>query len=218
MKYEIIGSSSQGNAIVVEDFLLLDCGVSYKKLKPYLKNIKLIFISHVHKDHLNPRTVRQIIYNYPNITFVTASVYVVKELALLKANYAKVFIPDVGKKYDLGSVIIKVEKLYHDTPNYALKWQYEGKKGIYVVDTCRIDHIDAKNYNLYLIESNYKEDILKRHIDECEDKNILQYLYRVPDTHLSYENANDFLLNNMGENSQFEYIHCSDYNFEKEII
>lgn len=46
MRYDIIGSSSKGNAIVVEDMLLLDCGVSYSKLKPYLKKIKLIFISH----------------------------------------------------------------------------------------------------------------------------------------------------------------------------
>lgn len=218
MKYEIIGSSSKGNAIVVEDFMLLDCGVSYSKLKPYLNKIKLIFISHVHKDHFNTRTINQIIYNYPNIAFVTCSVYVVKKLALLKANYTKIFIPDIGKKYDLGGVIIKVERLYHDTPNYALKWEYDGKKGIYVVDTKRVDHINAKNYDLYLIESNYKTNILQRHIDECDDKNILQYLYRVPETHLSFENANDFLLNNMGKNSKYEYIHCSDYNYEKEII
>ena len=46
MRYDIIGSSSKGNAIVIEDVLLLDCGVSYAKLKPFLKKIKLIFVSH----------------------------------------------------------------------------------------------------------------------------------------------------------------------------
>lgn len=48
MKYEIISSNSKGNAIVLEDIILLDCGLSYSKLKNYLKKIKLIFISHVH--------------------------------------------------------------------------------------------------------------------------------------------------------------------------
>ena len=48
MTYEIISSTSKGNAIVVEKFLLLDCGISYKKLEKYLKDIKLIFISHSH--------------------------------------------------------------------------------------------------------------------------------------------------------------------------
>ena len=46
MRYNIVGSSSKGNAIVVEDILLLDCGISYKKLKNFLKKIKIIFISH----------------------------------------------------------------------------------------------------------------------------------------------------------------------------
>lgn len=48
MNYEIIGSSSRGNCIIVDDILMLDCGVSYSKVKPYLKDIKLIFISHCH--------------------------------------------------------------------------------------------------------------------------------------------------------------------------
>ena len=42
MNYSIIGSSSKGNAIVVENVLLLDCGLSYAKIKSYLKDIKLI--------------------------------------------------------------------------------------------------------------------------------------------------------------------------------
>ena len=220
MKYEIIGSSSKGNCIIVEDFLMLDCGVSYKSIKGKLSKIKLIFISHSHSDHLNKKTIKQIVFNYPTIKFITSSVDVVKELALLKINYKNVFIPDELKLYDLGIIKIKTERLYHDVPNYCLKWEYKEKKGLYVVDTNRIDHIDAKNYDLYLIESNYKEDILQKHIDDVSRETIgdLIYLTRVPETHLSYEKANDFLINNMGENSRFDYLHQSEYNFEKEEI
>ena len=46
MRYNIIESGSSGNAILVEGFFLLDCGLSYKKLKKYMKDIKLIFVSH----------------------------------------------------------------------------------------------------------------------------------------------------------------------------
>lgn len=212
MKYEIIGSSSKGNCIIVEDILMLDCGVSYKSIKDKLSKIKLIFISHSHSDHLNKKTIKQIAYNYPTIKFITSSVDVVKELALLKINYKNVFIPDELKLYDLGIIKIRTERLYHDVPNYCLKWDYKEKKGLYVVDTNRIDHIDAKNYDLYLIESNYQTDILQKHIDECNDKNQLMYLYRVFDTHLSKSDCDDFLINNMGENSIFEYLHKSKYN------
>ena len=48
MTYEIIGTGSKGNAIVVNDYLLLDCGLSYKKIEKYLDKIKIIFISHKH--------------------------------------------------------------------------------------------------------------------------------------------------------------------------
>ena len=48
MTYEIISSSSKGNCIIVENILMLDVGVSYKKIKDKLKKIKLIFISHSH--------------------------------------------------------------------------------------------------------------------------------------------------------------------------
>lgn len=46
MRYDILDSGSKGNCIIVEDFLALDIGISYKKIFPYLKKIKLIFISH----------------------------------------------------------------------------------------------------------------------------------------------------------------------------
>ena len=47
MRYEIICSGSNGNSIIIEDFMMLDCGVSYKKIINYMPKIKLIFISHV---------------------------------------------------------------------------------------------------------------------------------------------------------------------------
>lgn len=216
MNYNIISSSSAGNCIIVEDILMLDIGVSYNKIKKYLPKVKLIFISHSHQDHLLPSTIKKIIFNFPTIKFLTGSIDVVLKLNEIGVNYKNIYILDYGKKWDLGLLKVKLEQLYHDTPNYALKWQLNGKKGIYVVDTEKIDHIEAKNYDLYLIENNYQEKLLQEHIDNCEDVNMLKYLNRVPYTHLSSEQANTFLIENMGENSRYEYIHQSDYNYKEE--
>ena len=215
MNYEIIGSSSKGNCIIVEDILMLDCGVRYNKIKQYLPKIKLIFESHVHQDHLLPSTIKKIAYNYPTIKFLTGSEVVVEKLVECGVNKKNIYILKSDKKYDLGLLKIKLEELYHDTPNYALKWEIGGKKGIYAVDTSRIDHIKAKDYDLYLIENNYQEKLLQEHIDNCEDENMLYYLNRVPHTHLSSEQANSFLIENMGDNSFYEYIHQSDYNYKE---
>ena len=214
MKYNIIGSSSKGNAIILENNVLLDCGVSYSKLKPYLKDIKLIFISHSHKDHLLPSTIKHIAFNYPTIKFICGSEEVVKKLVENRVIKKNIYILKPNKWFDLGMCKVKLELLEHDTPNYALKYQHKGLKCIYIVDTANVN-FEAKGYDLYLIESNYKEDILEQHLLNCEEEDKV-YLERVPNTHLSYEKANDFLINNMGANSEYQYIHQSSFNFKEE--
>ena len=130
----------------------------------------------------------------------------------IKLNYNK----RVKKNYWI--IKTKLEPLVHDTPNFALSFEYEDKKCIYVVDTANVDNIKAEHYDLYLIESNYNEELLEQHIqdsiqnNDSEDK--LYYLNRVKDTHLSYTKCTDFLLENMGENSEFVRIHKSSYNYE----
>lgn len=222
MKYEIIGSSSKGNCIIVEDILMLDCGLSYSKIKKYLNKVKLIFISHVHQDHLLPSTIKKIAYNYPTIKFITGSRQVTFKLVDNNVPKKNIFFMEANRWYCLGILDFRLEELTHDVENYCIKVKFNttNKKCIYIVDTNSVDHIEAKNYDLYLIESNYKEDILQKHIDDVSHETIgdLTYLTRVPETHLSYEKANDFLINNMGENSRFDYLHQSEYNFEKEEI
>ena len=220
MKYNVIGSNSKGNAIIIEDKILLDCGVSFTKLKKHMKDIKLIFISHVHKDHILPKTIELISYNYPSIKYLCGSHEVVKKLVCCGVDKKNIYVLPSQKWYDLGLCKIKLELLVHDTPNFALKLDYNNQKLIYIVDTNEVAQIIAKNYNLYLIEANYNEELLEQHIQDCinnqDDENKLYYLERVKKTHLSYEKANDFLINNMGESSGYKYIHKSNYNFKED--
>lgn len=170
-------------------------------------------------DHLNSKTIKQLAYNYPTIKFITGSNIVVEKLVECGVNKKNIYVLKSGKKYDLGLLKVKLEPLFHDTPNYALKWELNGKKGIYAVDSCKIDHIKAKNYDLFLVESNYNEELLEQHIQECiennDDENKLFYLQRVAKTHLSDSKCNDFLLENMGDNSIYEKIHQSSYNYKE---
>lgn len=48
MKCDIIQTGSSGNAVLINNYFLCDCGISYSKLKPYIDKIKVIFISHGH--------------------------------------------------------------------------------------------------------------------------------------------------------------------------
>lgn len=221
MKYEVIGSSSKGNCIVVEDMLMLDCGVSYVKIKPYLKKVKLIFISHIHKDHLLPSTIQKIAYNKPTMKFVTGSKQVVRKLDEIGVNRNNIIYLYNYSWFDLGIIKLKLEPMRHDIENYGLHFKKSGKKGLYVVDTANIDNVNAKHYDLYLIENNYQTELLEKHIKECIDNNDtekLYYLNRVSKTHLSAEQCNTFLIENMSNESEFAYIHQSQYNIDKEKL
>lgn len=44
----IISSSSKGNCYIYDKDLMVDVGVAYSKIEEYLKDIKLILLSHQH--------------------------------------------------------------------------------------------------------------------------------------------------------------------------
>ena len=39
--YEIISTGSKGNAVVLNQFILIDCGVPFKALRDYYRDLKL---------------------------------------------------------------------------------------------------------------------------------------------------------------------------------
>lgn len=216
MKYEIINSGSDGNCIIINGNFMIDCGVSYKRIKSILKNIKLIFVSHFHSDHLNKKTIKQIAYNFPTIKFVVGSTDLVNTLVEhSNVNKKNIYALPSNKWFDLGMLKVKLEQLEHDVPNHLIKFQIGAKKGVYIVDTNSVKHIKAKDYDLFLIEANYKKEILEKHKQEKNETEEYNHLYRVENTHLSFEDANAFLIENMKNDSQFEYIHKSNYNFEE---
>ena len=48
MTYNIISSGSTGNATIVFDHILIDCGVPFTRISPYAKEIQLVLLTHGH--------------------------------------------------------------------------------------------------------------------------------------------------------------------------
>ena len=44
----IINSGSDGNAVIIYKTILIDCGVSFKKIRPFLKDLKIVLLTHIH--------------------------------------------------------------------------------------------------------------------------------------------------------------------------
>lgn len=208
MNYEILGTGSTGNCVILNDCIMLDCGLPYKQIKTYLKNVKLIFISHRHSDHLNKSTIKKIAYNHPNIKFLVAF-YLVDLLLELGVTKKNILTIDLEKWYDIGVCKVKLEPLIHDVPNTALKIEMNHSKTIYIVDTNSVEHIEAKDYNLYMIEANYTdEEELENRIKQDYDNGLaFSHYERVKKTHLSQQKAYNWLQKNMNKNSEFVFLH-----------
>lgn len=210
LEYEIIKTGSKGNSILFNKTLLLDIGIPYKDIKKYLKEVKTIFISHLHADHLNKTTAKLISYNYPKIKFLCNFEVAV---ALFESGVKKysIWCLDEHRWFDLGFAKVRIEKLIHDVNNSSFQIEYKnGKKMIYITDTGSIPStINAKDYDNYLIEANYKneEELGKLIQQDYDNGKEFSHYVRVRDTHLSEEQALEWLKENMGENSKFEFIH-----------
>lgn len=81
------------------------------------------------------------------------------------------------------------------------------EKAIYMTDTVTLEGISAKNYDLYLVEANYITEELEERIRSKEAAGEYVYEYRVQKVHLSKEKCDEWLLENIGENSEAVYIH-----------
>lgn len=204
----IISSGSKGNCIIIDKIIMLDCGVAYKKIEKCLKDIKIVFISHKHKDHLLPSTIKRITFEYPNIKFIVGY-KLVNSLVECNVKRKNIFVLELGKWYDMGLISAKLDYLIHDVPNYALHLEYKREKLFYATDTSEINHIEAKDYNYYLIEANYETDdeLLEKIKEDKEKNNGFSYRERVLKTHLSQLKAINWLDKNKSEDSVYYFIH-----------
>lgn len=50
-------------------FVLVDCGVPYKALEPYVPKLKLVLLTHIHSDHFQKRTIKRLASERPTLRF-----------------------------------------------------------------------------------------------------------------------------------------------------
>lgn len=48
LEYKILSSSSSGNCLIFNKYMAIDMGIFFKQIKPYLKELKVILLTHIH--------------------------------------------------------------------------------------------------------------------------------------------------------------------------
>ena len=206
MNYNIIATGSDGNAVVINGYMLIDCGVPFKALAAVKKQLKIVILTHIHSDHFNPATIRRLATERPTLRFACCE-WLLPVLIGCGVQKKNIDLLKVGKIYNYGAFKLSPIKLYHDVDNCGWRIFIGSEKAIYITDTTTVQGITAKDYNLYLIEANYSEPEIQERIKAKEVLGQYIYEYRVLRTHLSKEECDQWLLENIGENSEYVYIH-----------
>lgn len=206
--YHIIETGSQGNSVVVGGKVLVDVGVSFKAVEPFLNDIKLILLTHEHSDHFRTSTVKRIAMEKPLIRFGCGG-FMVKHLvdADVPTNRIDPMRENMLYTYKPLCQVIPVS-LTHDVPNFGYKIFFDNGKAFYATDTGTLSGVQARGYDLYLVEANYEEDELKARLDAKLEAGQFAYEYRVKNSHLSKKQTDDWLYRNMSSQSEYVYLHC----------
>ena len=205
--YTIISTGSKGNAVLIEDSVLIDCGVPYKAIEPYVKGLKLVLLTHIHGDHFKPSTVKRLAENRPALRFVCGAWMVVP---LVEAGVDKRNIDVLKENTGFCYQYVSIEhfNVTHDVPNCGYKILLNnGGKVLYVTDAGNLNGITARGYDLYMIEGDYDEEEIERRISEKKAEGQFAYERRVKDNHLSRAQCVEFVLKNGTPDSKFVYLH-----------
>lgn len=205
--YKVVSSGSSGNAVIYHNSILVDCGVPYSALKPFIYDLQLVLLTHVHGDHINKGTIRRLAEDRPTLRFGCCE-WMVEHMEGVR----NVDVYEIGKIYNYVSFSLSPIQLYHDVKNCGYRIFKEGKKIIHATDTATMEGISAKGYDLYAIECNYDEEKIFELIDKAESNGEFAYQRGALNSHLSWQKAHYFFHTNKKETSELLRLHESKNN------
>lgn len=199
--YHIIGTGSKGNAVRIEN-IMIDCGVSFSKMKDDLYKCDTLLITHAHSDHIKTPTLDRIRREFPRIR-----VY---------ANYDVAYLHPIDKvigtkpfKLKRNNVTVYPFDGLHDVPVTGFVIDFDGTKVFYATDTCEVENPINDKLDYVFCEANYDETILrevgKRYIKRGYDP------FDNAKRHLSLKQCKEFYFSNRrSKDSPLIELHMSE--------
>ena len=205
--HEIIATGSRGNAVYLEGGVLVDAGVPFKSILSHAGRVKIVLLTHIHKDHFNASTVKRLAFERPSLRWGVPP-WLVAEAVACGVGKKNIDVLEMGKYAKCGSFTVQPVPLAHDVPNCGYKIHFgDGRSAFYATDTNSLEGIEAKGYSLYLIEANYAEEEILERIRAKQDGGKYCHEWDVLKYHLSKEKALDWLYANMGPASEYVLLH-----------
>lgn len=180
-KVEILGTGSTGNAVLIDDKIMIDCGLGVNKLLPYLQNVRHLFITHRHSDHLNISVLKNIAKKVSDsiIRFglhVNSDCYEMierkaPEIAEMIETDRLTSHSEIELKIDRVEYKIETYPLYHDVENQGFVITKNGKTLIHATDTSTMKDAPNRQFDVILVEGNYDESKLIEYL-KSDDRDV----------------------------------------------
>lgn len=206
MTCDVISTGGKsGNAVLLSGFLLFDCGVPWVRVSQHARDIALVFLTHLHRDHFNASTLHELHRRRPQLRFVCGINTLTELVTVAHIPIQKIILaePDCWKKIHVWpqnvDVHVRMFNLIHDVENVGwivrIEDQYESGTAMYATDTHHIP-ITAPGLDMYMIEANYTEQEIQERMAAKEAAGVFAYEPRAKATHMSLERAVEWLEQN----------------------
>ncbi len=205
MRFEALASSSSGNAYIVSDNdtrILLECGVSHKKLQKLsgfsLSEFQACFVSHEHKDHA--KSVAELISRGMEVYMSQGTAEALETDAVKLIEHME--------QLNVGSLDIVPFTTFHDAKEplgFLIKSRIDGDVLAFATDTVSLRY-KFPGLNILAIEANYDKNILER----CE-KMPEKVRYRITNSHMEIDTLCDYLRSlDLSQCREIHLLHLSD--------
>ena len=205
MMFTALASSSHGNAYIVSDKetrILLECGVSHKKLKQLsgfsLSQFAACLVSHEHKDHA--KAVQELIKDGMTI-YMSEGTADALETDCVSTIAAM-------EQFNVGSFDIVPFSTFHDAAEplgFLIKSRADGDVLAFATDTVNLRY-RFPGLNILAIEANYDKAILER----CE-KMPEKVKHRITNCHMEIDTLCDYLRTlDLSACREIHLLHLSD--------
>ena len=216
MRVTILGSGSEGNALLLESrttSVLVDAGLSHRKLVQRFeaigreppRNVAAVIVTHSHSDHATHASTYATRLCCP----IRASESTMPSIRLRPAARSQTF--TAGKRFVLGDITIYSQSIPHDVPQVALRFETKATSIGLVTD---LGHVPeglvafVGECETLLLESNHDPDMLA----EGPYPAMLKRRVSGSHGHLSNSQASDFLAGLRHVPKRVVLMHLSETN------
>jgi phosphoribosyl 1,2-cyclic phosphodiesterase len=215
MTLDVIATGSTGNCYIITagtDKLLLDCGISYKRIQTALgfdtAHVSGCLVTHEHNDHSKAilDLTRAGIYCY--MTQGTAETKGVTGHRIRHVTAAQTF--------TVGQFTVYPFKTEHDAADpvgFLISYKPTGERLLYATDTYYLRYA-FKGVHYMMVECNYCNDIVRTRLDSGDIAKARHS--RLMSSHFSLDNLKGFLdASDLTATRHIVLVHMSDGNSDE---